>query len=718
MAQENVQLPPVVTQTQQKLTDWSNEPTLQELKRDVEDSHSAHQARVSEISVWLDFLHTKGQGAAPKVKGKSQVQPKLIRQQAEWRYASLSEPFLSSPDIFEVKPVTWEDREAAIQNGMLLNHQFNVRLDKQALIDTMVRAAVDTGVCFIKTGWTRVTEKVKEMVPQYELTVNPQYLPIMQELDMLEQESPSEYMEVDEGYLLAHEAYKSDGQGWAPEVVGYVEEEVEKVRENRPTAEVVGFHNVIVDPTCGGKLKEASFVVHKFESSMSALKKDGRYKNLDKINVEGASPLSEPDYPTNKDQSFNFVDKPRSKIVVYEYWGTRDIDGSGNVQPIVAAWVGETLIRLEKNPFPDNAIPFTAMQYLPVFDSVYGESDGSLLIENQKVAGAVSRGMVDVMAKSANGQMGAAKGALDAVNKRRFDEGSNYEFNPGNDPRAAFHMHTFAELPRSAWDMLQLQTQQAEGLTGVQSFSTGMTGSALGNTATGVRGALDAASKRELGILRRLSAGIVEVGRKIIAMNAVFLDDTEVVRVTNSTFIPIRKEDLAGNFDLALSISTAEEDNAKAQELAFMLQTVGPNAGWGVTAMILADIARLRKMPDLAKRIQDYQPEPDPIAEAKAQLEVELLQAQIASEKAKAMQYMGNAQLHSAKIGTEGAKANHLQATADKVNLDFVEQESGVTQERNLQSLEKQAETQTRSQLVQSLIRQNEASQMNKPGAQ
>lgn len=40
------------------------------------------------------------------------------------------------------------------------------------------------------------------------------------------------------------------------------------------------------------------------------------------------------------------------------------------------------------------------------------------------------------------------------------------------------------------------------------------------NTATGVRSALDSTSKRELGILRRLSAGLEKIGRKIIAMNA------------------------------------------------------------------------------------------------------------------------------------------------------------------------------------------------------
>lgn len=718
MAQEEEQQP-LDTLNQHKLTEWAKEPTLSELKLDVDNAHTSHTAQVQQIDTWLDYLHTKGKGAAPKVKNKSQAQPKTIRQQAEWRYASLSEPFLSSPDIFELKPVTWEDRGACIQNSLLLNNQFNTRIDKQHLVDTMVRVAVDTGVAFLKVAWKRETKKGKRWVPQYELTQNPEYLQIMRELDALKQESPSQYYEVDEGYRLAHETYETDGIPYAPAQVGMIEEEYEEVLANHPTVEVVSHKSLIVDPSCNGVLENAGFVTHKFLSSHSELKKDGRYKNLDKIKVDQANPLSEPDYSVNaKDKTFNFADKARTKFVVYEYWGFRDVHGKGELTPIVAAWANGVLIRMEENPYPDKKIPFVAIPYLPVYESVYGESDGSLLIENQKTIGAIQRGMIDVFAKSANGQTGMAKGALDAVNKRKFEEGRDYEFNPGNDPRTAIHMHTFNEIPVSAWQFLQAQNQQAEAITGVQAFSAGLNGAALGDTATGVRGALDAASKRELGILRRLAAGVVKAGRKIIAMNAEFLEDKEVIRVTNEQFVAIRRDDLAGNFDMSLNISTAEEDNAKAQELSFMLQTVGPNAGWEVTAMILSDIARLRKMPDLAKKIMDFKPTPDPMAEAKAQLEIALLQAQIATEQAKAAQYGANAQLHVVKQGTEVAKSNALNANADKTNLDFLEQESGVKQERDKELLDKQHEGQARLQTVQSAIRQQEASQMNKPGAE
>jgi hypothetical protein len=261
-------------------------------------------------------------------------------------------------------------------------------------------------------------------------------------------------------------------------------------------------------------------------------------------------------------------------------------------------------------------------------------------------------------------------------------------------------MHTYPQIPESAQFMLQMQNMEAESLTGVKSFSQGVSGQSLGDVAAGVRGALDAASKRELGILRRLSSGIVRIGRKIISMNAEFLSDKEVVRITNDDFVMIRRDDLAGNFDLKLSISTAEEDNNKAEQLAFLLQTVGPNGDPEMTKMILSDIAKLRKMPELAKRIESFQPQPDPLAQEKAQLEIELLKAQIAKENAQAMQYQAGAQLDVAKVGTEGAKQQHLKSDTDLMNLDFVEQESGVKQERDLQKAGEQARSQAQLKVL------------------
>ena len=140
-------------------------------------------------------------------------------------------------------------------------------------------------------------------------------------------------------------------------------------------------------------------------------------------------------------------------------------------------------------------------------------------------------------------------------------------------------MDTYPEIPQSALNMLNLQNNEAESLTGVKAFNSGISGAALGNTATGIRSALDAASKRELGILRRLADGINQIGRKIISMNSEFLSDEEIVRVTNEEFVAINREDLGGMYDIKLNISTAEADNEKAQEMQYRADTVNAFSG-------------------------------------------------------------------------------------------------------------------------------------------
>ena len=250
-------------------------------------------------------------------------------------------------------------------------------------------------------------------------------------------------------------------------------------------------------------------------------------------------------------------------------------------------------------------------------------------------------------------------------------------------------MEVYPEIPRSAVEVLNMQNNDAESLTGVKAFSQGIAGQALGATATGIRSALDATSKRELGILRRLSNGLNQIGRKIISMNAEFLEDEEIIRITNEEFIAINRNDLGGKYDIKLNISTAEADEQKASELAFMLQTMGNTMPPEMSYMILADIAKLRKMPDLAKRISEYQPQPDPMAEQMHQLEMQMLEAKIRNETAKGAENEVDIGLKTAKTATEQAKARSMHSGSDLSDLDFVEKESGVGNARDQEANDK-----------------------------
>lgn len=689
------------TESNQSLTNWKNPPKLGDLKKDLLDAKPAHDTQKALVKTWLDNLNVEGNAKVKTAKGNSSIVPKLIRKQAEWRYPALSDPFLSTDDVFNVYPVSWEDKKAATQNQMLLNHQFNNKIDKVQFIDDYVRTAVDEGTVIVRVGWEFEEEEYVDDFPEVQYQINPEMGPMHEQLEQMRIESPATYeLDVPEEMRTAHEMTMEQGIPIEPVILGYKREKRTRTVKNHPTVEVCNVNNVIIDPSCNGKIENAGFVIYSFESSLSKLKKDSKYKNLDKIQVDGNSILNEPDHTPSNDSNFNFNDKPRQLFVVYEYWGYWDIDGSGTVTPIVVTWVGNTIIRMEENPFPDKLLPFITVPYLPKRREVYGEPDGALLEDNQKIIGAVTRGMIDIMGKSANGQTGIRKDMLDTTNRRKFENGQDYEFNMNVDPRAGIFMHTYPEIPNSAQFMLQMQNMEAESLTGVRAFSSGVSGQALGDTAASFRGALDAASKRELAILRRLSNGMVKIGRKIISMNAEFLSEKEVVRVTNEEFQIVRRDDLAGQFDLKLSISTAEEDNNKAQELSFMLQTMGNNMDPTMSQMILADIARLRKMPDLAKKIEAYRPQPDPMAQKKMELEIQLLEAQLQNEMAQSQERQANAQLNMAKVGTEQVKAGNIQSDTDLKNLDFVEQESGVKQERAKELHGEQARSQAQLKLM------------------
>ena len=744
------------------LTNWQNEPTVADLKEDYTNCKSSHDKQEDLIDSYLinykaDPVHIKGS------KVQSTVQPKLIRKQAEWRYSALSEPFLANQNIFQVSPVTYEDNYSAKQNELVLNHQFNTQINKVKFIDEYIRNAVDTGTSIVRVGWEEKEDRIDVPVPIYQpqpidssnaegisrfgriknmledtiyvsnvpdqwkqciLVANQEeqqreqevFAQVQQQLEMMQQQGvPPEQVQQVQQELLQKAQQQLDAMppiAYEPVQMGTQYQQISKLI-NRPTLGVCHYKDVYIDPSCEGDLDKAEYVIYKFTSCKADLFADGRYVNIEQIPDNTGR-----DFDDSYSYKENFKDSARRKLTVYEYWGNWDINGDGTKVPIVATWVSDVMIRLEENPFPDHKPPFVVVPYLPVAREIYGEPDGALIADNQDIIGAITRGIIDLLGKSANSQTGMAMQFLDPVNKKAFNEGRDYEFNPNMAPQQAIFQHTFSEIPQTVMAFLQAQEMEAESLTGVKSYNQGMTGDSLGNTAQGVRSVLDSASKRELGILRRLADGLKKVAKKIIAMNALWLNDTEVIRITNQDFVEIHRDDLAGDFDLDLLISSAEQDNAKAESLAFMLQTLGNTVDQGMTQMILSEICRLRKMPELAERVRRFTPPPpDPIQQELQQKQLELLQAQIDKLHADAGKSQADTELSNAKaqseyygtqldmqlrpqelmskIESERAKAQYNQSMAHKLDLDYINDIQGTKHKQQMELMAEQARAQT-----------------------
>ena len=658
----------------EKLTDWKIEPTIADIKGDLDYARQENVDQKGNVEGWLNLRNASGaeSGRKSKSPGRSSVQPKLIRKHNEWRYPALSEPFLNSDRMYNVNPRTFEDKAASDQNEMILNWQFDTKLNKVDFIDRYVRKTVDEGTCVVRVGWERKTEKVKVEVPEYE------YLPMEigdeEAMQMLAQatemaQANPEAWEADTSIpesLRAAVEYGLENQEMViADQIGTTTITEDKITFNQPSLKIVDVANFFIDPSCDGEPEDAQFMIYTYESTKSDLKKRKIYKNLDEVNW-GANQIKaqigDPDHETSTPLADGRLNQSKAKVLVYEYWGLWDIHDDGIMVPIVVTFIGDTCIQMTENPFPDREPPFVIVPYMPILGSIWGEADASLLQDNQRVLGAVTRGMIDLLGRSANAQSGYAKGFLDPVNKKRFNNGEDFEYNPNGDPRIAIQQMQYPDIPQSALTMSQLQNAEAEGLSGVKSFSGGITGEAYGRVARGISGALDAAGQREMSILRRLAEGMRLIGRKIISMNAHFLEDVEVIRVTNKEFVEIKRESLAGNFDLIVDISTAQVDEQKSQDLGMMLQTMGPDMDPGLSKVILGEIADLKRMPHLAEQIRAYEPQPDPLQQRIRELEIEKLEADIAFTQARAIEATAQANHKDAETEMEMDGTKHQRA--------------------------------------------------------
>ena len=612
---------------------------LSALKADLKASDTLRLEWFNKIAEWRN--ETVGREYGNEVKGKSRIVSKDIKKQLDWMLPTLADPFLSTSDIIKCSPITFEDVLSARQNELILNTQFCRKFPRYNFLMKALKVLATEGTLVVQTGWDYEDEEIETMAET-----------------VMEDEITGE------------------------EYIAMTKQKTVRIKKNQPTAVVCRNEDIYIDPTCMDDMDKCQFVIHRYETDLSTLKADGRYKNLEKVAATEGNNRDYGFYPEDHTY-FDFKDKARKKMVVYEYWGNYDVNEDGVAEPIVCAWIGNTIIRLQSNPYPDNKPPFLVVPFNAVPFQMHGDSLASVIGDNQKVKTAIIRGIMDNMANSNNGQLGMRKGALDISNRKKFLEGKNFEYNGSpND----FWQGSYNQIPGSAFDVLTIMNNEIESQTGVKSFSGGITGSSLGSTATGARGALDATATRRISLVRNISENLIKpLMRKWMAYNYEFLEDEEVVRITNEEFVPVRRDDLYGNIDIDISISTAEDNSAKSQELSFLLQTMGPNQDFEINKLLMGEIARLSRMPELEKKIKEHQPTQDPAAEQMKQIEIERLQlenekikADIKDKLARAGENEVDRVVKMNKAKKDDAAARKISSEADKLDLEFLMKNEGV----------------------------------------
>ena len=585
-----------------------------------------------------------GQPYGNEVEGKSKIVMKEIRKYSEWLNANVLDPFVSTSDIIKCYPTNPQSSRGARSAELVLNTQFCRQFNRFNFLSRALKILDRDGTCVIKTGW-EYAEEERDMV----------YTVLVPQLDP------------NTGQPLL------DQQG-QPILEEVKEERREKVKIiNRPTATLCRNEDIFLDPTCLGDMDNCQFIIHRFETDLSSLRLDGRYKNIDKI----ITPAKDPEY-NRKGVGFDFIDEPRRKLVVYEYWGNYDMNNDGIAEPIVCAWVNDIIIRLEDNPYPDKKPPFVVTPFLPIPFELMGESNAELLSDTQMIKTAIMRGFIDNMANSNNAQIIMPKGTLDEVNRRRMLRGENFEIN--GDPSKLF-VGSYNQLPTSIFNFYQMLGQEADSITGINTYGTNQTTNMLGESNTSGRGVLDGGNLRKLMVTRNISENMIKpLLRKWLEYNAELLDDETLIRISGDNFELIRRDDLYGAIDIDLNISTNEDNAIKMQELGFLLQTIGPNEDPNIRKMLLVKMLELFRFPELAEDLRNYVPQPDPLEVAKKEAEVQLLNSQAMESQASAQRAGMDGELKNAKIGVEQAKAGLIKQQGNDKALDYFRKANGLDQ--------------------------------------
>lgn len=718
--------------TKENLTNWKNEPKASDLMEDYTKASSYHSAQMTKISNWLKQLHPETDKKRLK-NGRSGIAPKVIRRFVEWRYASLASSILNERNLFNVMAQQPQYINASIQNSMVLNFQFNHLINKVKFVNDLVRTLVNEGTAIARIGWDSETQTKEKEIPVYqyvEADINQANM-LMQALQMLEQEMQETGVEFAEDTQtfqnmppdMAESLKKSQEYGQPVVAINtgktqIIKEQIET--RNRPEIKIINNADLVIDPTCNGDFDKAKFVVYRYKTSLSELKAVNQkapntYMNLSKfegsslkgVSADSVGLVSDlinlpndvftdlvTDVNNNsKISGFEFKDKARQQMTAYEYWGYWDIDGTGVVQGIVATIVNNVIIRLQRNPFPDNKLPFVVIQYMPTKESIYGEPDAELIGDNQQIIQALTRSVIDLNARSANGQTATPKGFLDPINAMKFRTGQDYEYNPiGMHPAEAVFTHTASETPQSVLALIQSQYAEAESAVGVKAFQNGIDGNAYGQVVAGMSQALTAMTQREGDIIFRIAKGLEEIGNKIVAMNQEWLSEEEVIAISGGEFVKISRDDLAGDFFLAVTIKSNSESEGKAQQLTFMAQTLGENVDWEIRKLMYTEIARLYNLDNMVVALRDYEPQPDPFQQQMQQLQLE--EQQLKNEKLRA-----EAEYFAKRSEFIDAQVEDTAAQTDQRALDFMEQQEGVKHARQREIVEAQARAQNEGKL-------------------
>lgn len=650
-----------------------NQELVNLIEHDLTGAQSKHNDQVSKIGEWIKRYN--GEPYGNEDPARSKMVWKLIKKQGESLISNLSKQFLGTHQITDLVPITARDKFKAEIYGGVINHFWSKEFNSNKFIKTLTRLAVKEGTVFVRVGWEQDIKYDKQIVPDIPEEVIPQIENTGAKVTQL----PDGSFEISKKTVIT----------------------------NKPTAKIVRLEDVYLDPTAD-TFEDLKFLIHKYTSDISTMKKqphlynDKAIKKLEqalKSNDDTPSDVIEESHQYNP-TSFEFSDKARKQITLYEYWGEYDIDNTGITKPCVAvmARYGTTkvIVRLEENKLPFKSIPFVCIPLIEDEFNIYGIALADMIEDEQAFSTSIVRGVQDNMSMSNKSTKFVKKNALDPTNYKRLISGEPVvEINTHENITTAVMDGNFNQLPQSVYNMLGILDQQAESITGISKLMQGIPGTEMKAASSNFSAVMTQSQIRLLDMTTSITTGLRYMFRMWAQMAVAYLDDTEIQDITG-IFLPEVKvketkrlvaeygiEELPpetqakamqliiqevndtfdmGDFkyDVKMKVGTDGLKDIKINQINMLMQQAGNLVGAGVVpstilGLLMADMATAMDRPDIAKMIEEYKPQPDPMQQALTEAELKEKEANVNKDNALAENALARTRNVDAKTHKEMA---------------------------------------------------------------
>lgn len=574
------------------------------VKGDVEagkrwaDSQSGHRTEMYSLYRAKQGQKIAGAGESETRPGRSRIDSSDVMDVIEWMLPSLMKAFAGGQDSIDVLPQGEEDVEKADKNKKLLNWQFMNRCNGFLVLYELIKASLVYGTAYAKVTWREDFVRRDFHIPE---VIEPEMMALMHD-DSIEEISVGEITHTSAGFyagmfdpfmdgagmLMGNSLQEGLGLGGGETVYRDVEGERRIVTYSGPMLDVIPPEEILLDPEARS-IDDAMFVIHRVKRTVSYLRereREGIYSNIDEV-VEKASSTDDELRLTEESARFAIsgdstafasVDEgeqvARKKVEVYEWWGQLDLDGEGVSEPYLVVMAGDTVIRMERNPYAHGLPPFIAMSPIKDMFRFHGIGIAELVGEFQKVKTALIRQMLDNLSFQ-NNQMW------------EVDENAGVDIEALINPRPGgivftnmlnrgFKQIAPAPLGTAPLQMMEFVQGQLELRSGVTRYNQGLDAKSLNHTATGISAIMNASAQRIELIARVMSFSIKKMYQMMLELNQQFIDQALVVRIFNQP-LEISPDDLAGNFDVNIDIGGATGKDAEQIEQMMSILQYSPN---------------------------------------------------------------------------------------------------------------------------------------------